>query len=122
MPRAPNAIRDELRATARQRVVDGVVATLICWSWRQHRQHRREPLSPILLPLLRGGIALRAPESNRAEALVLHDCGLVDASVLVERRVRKRSALAADVDSAVLLLEDAHALAREGSVSGPATR
>jgi hypothetical protein len=39
---------------------------------------------------------------------------LVDASVLVEWRAGKQSALAADLDSPVLPLEDADALACEG--------
>jgi hypothetical protein len=53
-------------------------------------------------------------ERDRAE-LVLHDRALVDASVLVEWRVGKQSALAADLDSPVVPLEDADALAREGA-------
>jgi len=49
---------------------------------------------------------------------VLHDRALVDASVLVERRGGKQSALAADLDSPVIPLEDADALAREGQGLG----
>src|SRR6266446_3747489 len=51
---------------------------------------------------------------SSAEPLVLHDRALDDASVLVEWRAGKQSALAADLDSPVLPLEDADALACEG--------
>src|SRR6266478_3694057 len=53
-----------------------------------------------------------------AETLVLHDRALVDASVLVERRGGKQSTLAADLDSTVLPLEYADALAPEGQSLG----
>src|SRR6267143_3220608 len=53
-----------------------------------------------------------------AEPLVLHDRALVDASVLVEWRVGKQSALAADLDPPVVPLEDADARAREGQSLG----
>ena len=53
-----------------------------------------------------------------AEALVLHNRALVDAAVLVEGRVGKQLALAADLDSPVLPLEDADPLAAEAQSLG----
>src|SRR5712692_8107717 len=53
-----------------------------------------------------------------SEPLVLHDRALVDAAVLVEWRAGKQLAFAADLDSPVLPLEDADALAREGQRLG----
>src|SRR5216684_7274458 len=72
------------------------------------RELLRGEARPVALQL--GGVDHR---EDCAQPLVLHDGALVDATAFVERRERKKPVLAADLDSTVLPLVDADALARE---------